>query len=178
MFILTRIRKNLKQKENLLYVSLETIKLPMATTGVFFPLLDIEGNKIQNEQGPQHGFIYYIIPLLNCSYIVLATISAQKDKKNELINYFLDFTNRYSDIKLFNYLMTYFFYNNDSIVICPRWYKSLESSFQVKIEALMNIQVGRYGLITPANELDFSESIPNFKIFDKKTNALDLNIRR
>jgi hypothetical protein len=58
------------------FLLIETSRLQLATTGILFPLYNIQGNQIQEAtQGKrQHGFIYNIVPLKDKAYIIISTV--------------------------------------------------------------------------------------------------------
>jgi hypothetical protein len=123
------------------YLLLETSKLPISTTGVIFPILDANGNKIQNLNQKQLGFIYNAISLNDKSFILIATIINLHDNTHKA---FLESINNLGNNEKINLLLTYFFFNNDNIIMSPEWYERLTPSFQKDLIDLMNIQIGKY----------------------------------
>ena len=158
--------KNYKNK-GLEYLFIKTSKIPISATGVHFPLYDFTRKKIQNEKRKQLGFIYNILSLNNCSYILVATV---KNLHNELHKSFLESIK--ADVLSVNRLISLAFYTNDSIAIAPDWYENIPNLFKEYLTQLMNIQSGSNGAKTRDYEyLPFVESFEEFKVHNIKRSS-------
>lgn len=150
------------------YLIIKTSKmLPLATSGIFFPRTDSEGNIIQHEKHKQHGFVYNIIPRCNDSYIIISTVPSLH---NNIHRIFLQHLKDMSMEYLINYFMTYSFSNNDNIVIDPKWYENLSQKFKHCLDMLLNYQVGNYGEINELYRL--SDFYKEFEIPDITVNLV------
>ncbi len=138
------------------YVVFLTSKLPISTTGVLFPIVDLNGNKIQNEDNKLHGFIYNVIPLENSSCIVISTV---KSLHNVVHRKFLSSLCHFDSGKIINCLLTNFFLNNDNFALNPSWYDGLCDDFKQNLLKLMNAQVGFYDEPIMCKKIDFSDVI-------------------
>lgn len=138
------------EKYGIKYLLIETSKLPISTTGVIFPILDANGNKIQKLNKKQLGFIYNIISLTNKSFILIATVMNLHDNTHKI---FLESINSMNDNNKINLLLTYCFFNNDNIIMSPEWYESLTTNFQNDLLSLMNIQTSNYGELFHLNKI-------------------------
>ena len=128
-------------KCGLSYILIKLPKLPILTTGIIFPLYTPNGQKIQNENKKQLGFIYNSISVNNETFVIIATMPSLH---NNVHRDFLSALSTMNPIKLCNYLFTYFFFNNDNIVIEPKWFNQLSDSFKANLKKLANLQVGHY----------------------------------
>lgn len=146
------------KKCGLSYILIKLPRLPILTTGIFFPLYNPDGQKIQNENKKQLGFIYNAISVNTETYIIIATMASLR---NNIHRDFLSALYAMDRIKLCNYLLTYFIFNNDNVVIEPKWLNQLPDSFKENLEKLANIQVGHYGETTGFSHLlEFNKVIP------------------
>ncbi len=123
------------------YLVIEVSKIPILTTGIIFPLVDPCANVIQGQNGRQLGFIYNLITLKSMSYIILSTAPTLHNNAHKN---FLNSLASIKSVKLINYLLTYFFLNNDNMVIDPNWFDSLSPKVQCCLVNLLNFQVGNY----------------------------------
>jgi len=147
------------------YLLIEINKLPISTTGIFFPLQDPEGNKIQKADKKQLGFVYNAIPLNSRTCIIISTV---KTLNNNLHKEFLLKIKNLQDNKFINYFLTYSFYNNDNIVLNPDWFNALNNQFKDCLNKLMNHQVGHYGTLSKGTKLiDFCSTLGDLET--KKT---------
>ncbi len=148
-----------KLKNNgLCYIVLKVSKLPIAASGVLFPLFDPAGNKIQKENERQHGFTYYVATAKNESYIVLATVkSLHSNIDKSFLRYFLKI-----DQKNLNFLLTSFFFNSDILLINPYWYNSLTQEFKDKLLILIN--ANNHSLHGETNYATIIDFLPHLNI--------------
>lgn len=154
-------KKIKKCNRGLGYMVIQTSKLPIASTGVFFPLLNIYSKKIQFEESRQQGFIYNLIPLENNSLFIIAfMMPTYNDIHREFLNPFFEITKKHNEF--LDYLLTYIFFNNDNMAINPQWYDNLDSQFKIKLNQLMNIQVGQYSNTIIRETIDFSDHVKGF----------------
>lgn len=163
-FLYTQLLKC--KKSGLQFILCRLSQIPIASTGIFFPLWDFKGNRIQQENGSQLGFIYNIIPLENYSYILLATVRSlhKQTHKN-----FLASINFKKELHL-NTLIQHLFFNNDNVIIQPKWFETLRDDFKRELEKLMNFQFGNYGYTHVfSRPLNFLETFQNLKIYDITT---------
>jgi hypothetical protein len=144
--------KQFKKYKNsgLRYLLLETTKLPLSATGVFFPLMDYQGRKIQRENRRQLGFIYNIITLSEKSYV--AFVSVDSLHNNVCRDFLLSWGKCKADFIL-NYLLTYFFFNNDNITLNPTWFNGLSDEIKDDLKKLMNFQVGHFEEISVIDKI-------------------------
>lgn len=149
------------------FLLIETSKLPLATTGIFFPLFDYKKKQIQEgeKRKRQHGFIYNVVPLRDKSYILISTVTPfAASVNNQVHKDFLISVNELcnNEAAVINYLFPYFFYNNDSIALNPEWFEGLSDNAKNDLTYLMNYQVGRYSktLIYDASQIShFSKEL-------------------
>ncbi|MCS5708811.1 hypothetical protein CC99x_007825 [Candidatus Berkiella cookevillensis] len=127
----------------------------------FFPLHNVLGEKIQHEDHGQQGFIYNLIPLEQESLFIIGfMMSTQNNLHKNFLNPFFEFSKNKNDF--LNYILTYILYNNDNIVINPKWYDNLEPAFKDELSQLMNIQTNKYAeTITIDYPIQFSTHIKN-----------------
>lgn len=153
--------KKLKS-QGLSYLVITCSKLPLLTTGIFFPLINPQGHKVQSEHKKQLGFMYNILSLDDKSFIIISTTKLLHN------NFHRDFFTSLISLNgknLINYLLTYFFFNNDNVVINPGWFDKLDKEFKKKLNTLLNFQVGFYGEKTSYSFfLDFHKNIDFGKI--------------
>lgn len=150
---------------NSLALCVKTSFLPLAATGVMFPTVLPDGTPFQDENSFQYGFIYSVIPEKEYCWI---TLLAVQDFSNDIGNTFFTNIFRLQDEDLVDYLLTYFFFNNDIVTIEPQWWKKLNLEFKTKLENLMNQTVGEYLNTGRFYSLPFCNYIQSIKIFDKK----------
>lgn len=154
-------------KDGLQFLLAKTSKMPIASTGVLFPLYDFKKNKIQSQKGSQLGFIYNVIPLTEYSYVLLATVKSLHNKTHKI---FLETINLKNKAHL-NRFITYLFFNNDNTAIEPDWFNKLSDDFKKELSKLQNLQVGHYGATSGfSSSLNFIETFQNFKIHYIKSN--------
>lgn len=142
------------------YLLIEVNKLPIATTGIFFPLHDPAGNKIQNENKKQLGFVYNTIPLNNRSYIIISSVKTLHNNLHR--EFLLCVKNMGGDF--INYFLTLAFFNNDNIVLNPDWFEGLKTQFKDDLDKRMNYQVGYYGSRGMATNLDFLSTMEKLQM--------------
>lgn len=164
-FIYDQMKKYNNSGLNYILIELDRL-LPVAATGVLFPLMDSTEKKIQNEHKKQLGFIYTIISEKYCSYIIVSTV---RTLSNNIHKEFLDSLIKMSPDQLINYLLSCFFYNNDNIVLKPDWFETLAPDFKNKLDKLMNHKVGWYSTCTISPILNFT-SVFGYKNHDCKLN--------
>jgi hypothetical protein len=147
-FLYTQLKRY--KKSGLSYLLLETSKLPISATGVFFPLMDYKGNRIQRKSTSQLGFIYNVLTVLEKSYIIFTSVNSLHN--NVCRDFLLSMGKCKDDFKL-NYLLTYFFFNNDNIAISPSWFDGLNDEIKGDLRKLMNFQVGHIGEMAVITEI-------------------------
>lgn len=123
--------------------------MPLQTTGVLFPLLSANGTYIQKIDKKQLGFIYNVIAEQNHSYIVIATVKYLKVYR-EFFNSLLPVN---SEKLLINYLLSYFFWNNDNFTINPSWLETLSPDFKHALNMLLNKNTSNYGYASYESKL-------------------------
>jgi len=154
-FLYEQLRK--VKKCGLKFLLIKLLKLPILTTGVLFPLFNPKGQKIQSENKKQLGFIYNAISINNEAYIIIATVASLH---NNVHKEFLSALNSMERVRLINYLLTYFFFNNDNVVMEPKWFNKLDQTFKDELTRLANFQVGHYGETCKFYyELEFDKTI-------------------
>ncbi|MCL9685830.1 hypothetical protein [Legionella maioricensis] len=161
-FIYTQLKKY--NRSGIKYILMETSKIPISATGVIFPIRDATGKKIQGLNEKQLGFVYNLISLQDKSYILIATVKAFKGT----YKVFMESIYNLPEDKKINFLLTYFFFNNDSIAISPEWYEGLSIDLQKKLIGLMNLQVGRYMELSEFTQLLNFATITNTSILKAK----------
>lgn len=129
-------------KLGLSYLLIKLPALPMLTTGILFPLFYPDGQRIQGENKKQLGFVYNVVSINKEAYIIVSSVSSLHNNVHRI---FLNALNSLERNKLINYLLTYFFFNNDNILISPQWFDSLSDEFKADLNVLINLQVGHYG---------------------------------
>ncbi len=153
--------EQLKRKNNLRYVAIVVKKLPIAATGVMFPLLDIFSRPLQSHSSRQHGFVYNIFPVTDKTYIILSTVPSLHDQVHSK---FLDGVVEKSCESIINYVFSYSFFNNDNIVIQKSWFESLSPEFKQALITLLNFQVGKHDETSLASILNFSSFMKCSKV--------------
>jgi hypothetical protein len=120
------------KKSGLSYIVLEVSKLPMAATGIWFPMSEVKGDKIPDVVGRRHGFIYYVFTEGTSSYIVIATVRSPCGIEKNILGQF-----NISDMSVLDYLLSTFLQNNHSIYIDPQWYYSRNNTFKQDLDDLL-----------------------------------------
>lgn len=161
-FIYREIQKY--KRSGLSYVLIETSKLPISTSGVFFPLSNPHGKKIQKPNKNQLGFMFNIISLKNKSYIIMSSV---KSLHNNIHNEFLSSIVKLNPTTLINYFLTLTFFNNSNLIIDPDWFEQLPPDFKDTMNSLMNSQVGHQNEEQTFAEIEFSQHI-NFTVINTK----------
>lgn len=150
------------------YIQIKISQLPIATTGVLFPLTNCKNEIIQDSSRALKGIIYFIIPVENYSYVVFTYPTKGKDPSIQVnyINSIIELLNK-DQYHLMDYLLTLFIDNNDIVAIQPEWYKQVNMDFQSEIDNLMNRRFGQY--FTPEDKLieflDFNKYL-EFKLLE------------
>jgi hypothetical protein len=163
-FLYNQLRKY--RDSGLQYVLIKTTKLPLSSTGIIFPSLYPNGTRAQKQRGKQLGFVYSVINLEECSYIIISTV---KTLYNNFHRDYLEQMLKLSNRNLVDFLLRYFFFNNDSFAINPDWYDGLPQDFRGELKNLMNIQNAHYGdTFVSYSQLGFSGTFSGFKVFSVK----------
>jgi hypothetical protein len=146
---------------------IKTTPVPINTAGVMFPSHTWNKELIQSKTRTQHGFIYNLITLEDCSYFIVSTVESKHSNVDHKFMMSLD-TLPNNDL-LISYLIQSFLFFNDIFVIKPSWYNIQNEDIKNYIEGVMNIQYGNYtGFNYVTSVPNFVPLFDNFKILDKK----------
>lgn len=145
------------EQSGLLHVVLETSKLPIATSGVFFPG-SLKGKLIQTDEARDHGMIYYTITEENTSYIILA---ATKSSSNVGKNILEQFNN--AKIDSLNYLLSILIQINN-LYLDPVWYDKLNNDFKKNFLSLICLQPQQSYEFTILDNISQHMNINSFKV--------------
>lgn len=148
--------------QGLKYIQIKLSRIPIATTGVYFPPANCKGELLQHaEQSQQRSLIYFILPVQGFSYICIAYPSS---KNSDLeYNYTSSVLDSLKDMDfIIDYLLTIFFDNNDVIALQPQWFESLNATFQREIHTLINRRRGKY-FETNYKKVDFLDFSKNLE---------------
>lgn len=132
------------------YLVIKLSKLPIAASGIFFPLFNASGKLIQIEDQTnlQIGFIYNLFPLNDYSVCVISTVA---NNKNIFKKFLYPLRNLAKNPKeLIDYLLTYIFFNinvNGAIIASPTWYENLDVNFKNLLLQMINNDIETSGEI-------------------------------
>lgn len=158
---------NFSRNNGLCYLTIETDKLPICGNGVYRPLMNINGKKIQEQNGYQHSFIHNIIPLEERTIIIIC--SAKSSKCKHMIKDFLaPLEKEENSTLLLNYILTSLLFTSTNIAFNPTWYSRLEHRFKNELLRLVNHNVGNYYGTFIQEELDFCSTLDNPQILRKQ----------
>lgn len=145
------------EQQGLLYVVIETCKLPIAASGVFFPHI-LKNKPIQTDKTQDHGMIYYTITEGSTSYIIL---TATKSNSNIGKNTLKHFNNTNTDT--LNYLLSILIQLNN-LYLDPVWYDKLNNDFKKTFLSLICQQPQRPYEFTILNSISEHMNINSFKV--------------
>jgi hypothetical protein len=169
------LKNGIKEKYRFLTFIIKTSPVPINTAGVMFPTHCWDKEDIQFHKKTQHGFVYNLITLADCSYFIVTTVESKHSKIHD--KFMSSFDKMPSQEFLVNYLMVNFLFFNDIFVIKPSWFNSQSDKFKKDIEDIINVQHGNYtGFNSMIGGINFVSLFDDFKILNVKKMDIKLTL--
>ena len=161
------LKNGIKGSYRFLAFIVKTSPVPINTAGVMFPTHCWDKEQIQLDKRVQHGFVFNLITLVDCSYFIVSTIESKHSKIH--YRFMSSFEKMTTQELLINYLIGTFLFFNDIFVIKPSWFNNQSDELKKYMEDILNIQHGHYTDFNSMSDVvNFVSLFDNFNILDVK----------